>query len=49
MTFAWLCAYATAVSRAPDLLARPRVRRTLDAVMGTALVGLGARLAAAER
>jgi threonine/homoserine/homoserine lactone efflux protein len=49
MTFAWLCAYATAVSRARDLLARPRVRRTLDAVMGTALIALGARLAAQQR
>jgi threonine/homoserine/homoserine lactone efflux protein len=49
MTFAWLCAYATAVSRARNLLARPRVRRTLDAVMGTALVALGARLAAQGR
>jgi threonine/homoserine/homoserine lactone efflux protein len=49
MTLAWLCAYAAAVSRARDLLARPRVRRTLDAVMGTALVALGARLAAQER
>jgi threonine/homoserine/homoserine lactone efflux protein len=49
MTFAWLCAYAAAVSRARALLARPRVRRTLDAVMGTALVGLGARLAAQDR
>ena len=49
MTFAWLCAYASAVSRARNLLARPRVRRTLDAVMGTALVALGARLAAQQR
>jgi threonine/homoserine/homoserine lactone efflux protein len=49
MTFGWLCAYASAVSRARNLLARPRVRRTLDAVMGTALVALGARLAAQER
>ena len=49
MTFAWLCAYASAVSRARNLLARPRVRRTLDALMGTALVALGARLAAQQR
>ena len=49
MTFAWLCAYAAAVSRARTLLARPRARRTLDAVMGTALVGLGARLAVQDR
>jgi threonine/homoserine/homoserine lactone efflux protein len=49
MTFAWLCAYAAAVSRARELLARPRIGRTLDAVMGTALLALGARLAAQER
>ena len=29
--------------------ARPRVRRALDAVMGTALVALGIRLAAEQR
>jgi threonine/homoserine/homoserine lactone efflux protein len=49
MTFAWLCAYAAAVDRASNLLHRPRIRRTLDAAMGTALVALGLRLAAEER
>jgi threonine/homoserine/homoserine lactone efflux protein len=49
MTFAWLCAYAAAVDRASDLLHRPRIRRALDAAMGTALVALGLRLAAEER
>jgi threonine/homoserine/homoserine lactone efflux protein len=48
MTFAWLCAYAAAVSRARELLSRPRVRRALDAVMGTALVALGIRLGLAS-
>jgi|SRR5829696_6322744 len=49
MTFAWLCAYAAAVDRARNLLRRPRIRRSLDAAMGTALVALGLRLAAEER
>ena len=49
MTFAWLCGYAAAVHRARDLLRRPRVRRSLDALMGSALVALGLRLAAEER
>jgi threonine/homoserine/homoserine lactone efflux protein len=33
------------LARARRLFARPRVRRTLDAVTGTALVGFGAKLA----
>lgn len=49
MTFAWLCAYAAAVDRAGELLHRPRIRRALDAAMGTALIALGLRLAAEER
>jgi threonine/homoserine/homoserine lactone efflux protein len=49
MSFVWLCAYATVVARAGDVLRRPRVRRTIDAVTGTALIALGARLATAER
>jgi threonine/homoserine/homoserine lactone efflux protein len=46
LTLAWLALYAVAVARARDALARPRVRRTLDAVMGTALIAVGVRLAA---
>jgi threonine/homoserine/homoserine lactone efflux protein len=49
LTLAWLSAYAFAVARAGDVLRRPPVRRTLDAVTGTALVALGVRLAAADR
>jgi threonine/homoserine/homoserine lactone efflux protein len=49
LTFGWLSAYAFAVARAGDVLRRSRVRRTLDAVTGTALVALGVRLAAADR
>lgn len=49
LTLAWLCAYAAALARAGDVLRRPRVRRAIDAVTGTALVALGIRLAAADR
>jgi threonine/homoserine/homoserine lactone efflux protein len=49
MTFAWLCAYSVAVARAGDLLRRPRLRRTIDAVMGAALVAVGVRVAAERR
>jgi threonine/homoserine/homoserine lactone efflux protein len=46
LTLTWLSAYGVAVARAGDFLRRSRVRRTLDAVVGTALVALGLRLAA---
>ena len=49
LTLTWLTAYAIAVARAGDVLRRPRVRRTIDAVTGTALVALGLRLAAEDR
>jgi threonine/homoserine/homoserine lactone efflux protein len=49
MTFVWLCGYATVVARAGDVLRRPRVRRAIDAVTGTALIALGVRLASAQR
>jgi threonine/homoserine/homoserine lactone efflux protein len=49
LTMAWLTAYAFVIARAGDVLRRPRVRRTIDAVMGTALVALGARLAGTDR
>lgn len=49
LTLTWLSAYALAVARAGDVLRRPRVRRTIDAVTGTALVALGLRLAATDR
>jgi threonine/homoserine/homoserine lactone efflux protein len=46
LTLAWLSAYSFAVARAGDLLRRPRVRRSLDALTGTCLVAFGIRLAA---
>ena len=49
LTMAWLSAYAVAIARAGDVLRRPRVRRTIDAVTGTALVALGVRLASTDR
>ncbi len=49
LTLTWLCAYALAIARAGDVLRRPRVRRALDAVTGTALVALGFRLATTDR
>ena len=45
MTLAWLTAYAFAVARAGDFLARSRVRRTLEAATGAVLVALGLRVA----
>jgi threonine/homoserine/homoserine lactone efflux protein len=49
MTMIWLSAYAVVAARAGDVVRRPRVRRAIDAVTGTALIALGVRLAAAER
>jgi threonine/homoserine/homoserine lactone efflux protein len=49
LRLAWLSLYACAVARAHHALERPRVRRTLDAVTGTALIALGLRLAADQR
>jgi threonine/homoserine/homoserine lactone efflux protein len=49
LTFVWLTAYAAAVARAGELLRRPRIRRTIEAVTGTVLVALGLRLAAEHR
>lgn len=48
MTFFWLTAYACIVSRAGDVLRRPKVRRFLEGVTGAALVALGVRVATAD-
>ncbi|WP_232664018.1 LysE family translocator [Pseudonocardia sp. TRM90224] len=45
LTFLWLAGYSVAVHAARRVLDRPRVRRTVDAVSGAALVAFGARLA----
>jgi threonine/homoserine/homoserine lactone efflux protein len=49
LTLTWLTAYTFAVARAAALLRRPRLRRLLEAVTGTALIALGLRLAAEQR
>jgi threonine/homoserine/homoserine lactone efflux protein len=49
MTFVWLVFYSVVVARAGKALRRPRIRRTLDAIMGAALVALGVRVAAQRR
>jgi len=46
MTFGWLSIYALVLHRVGRFIQRSRVRRTLEAVTGTVLVGLGIRLAA---
>ena len=49
MTLVWLTAYAFAVARAGALLARPAIRRAIEAVTGAVLVALGIRLATERR
>jgi threonine/homoserine/homoserine lactone efflux protein len=49
MGLAWLLVYASAVERLAAALGTSRVRRRLQAVTGVALLGLGLRLALAER
>jgi threonine/homoserine/homoserine lactone efflux protein len=49
LTLAWLGAYAAAVAKAGDLFRRCGIRRALDALVGTALVALGLRVAADTR
>jgi threonine/homoserine/homoserine lactone efflux protein len=49
ITFAWLALYATAVAKAGEVLRRPRLRRTIDALTGAVLIGLGVRIATESR
>jgi threonine/homoserine/homoserine lactone efflux protein len=49
MTFAWLVLYSVVVARAGAALRRPRIRRTMDAITGTALVALGVRVGTESR
>ena len=49
MTFAWLLAYAIAISLAGDFMRRRAIWRTIEAITGAALVALGLRLAAEQR
>jgi threonine/homoserine/homoserine lactone efflux protein len=45
----WLSLYAVVVSRIGDVIRRTGVRRTIEAVSGIVLVGLGFRLATSSR
>jgi threonine/homoserine/homoserine lactone efflux protein len=45
ITFAWLALYAAVIARAGDILRRQSIRRSIEAVTGTVLIGLGLRLA----
>jgi threonine/homoserine/homoserine lactone efflux protein len=45
MTLVWLGVYALAIARVGHWLRRPAIRRTIEAITGAALVGLGLRLA----
>ena len=49
MTLIWLTGYALVVARVGDVLRRDRVRRSMEAVTGLVLVGLGLRLATERR
>jgi threonine/homoserine/homoserine lactone efflux protein len=44
MSLVWLSIYAAALGVLAERMARPRVRRALEALTGTLLVGLGVRL-----
>jgi len=49
MGIAWLSAYAYVLARLSDLFARGGVRRWLERITGTVLIGLGVRLAFERR
>lgn len=49
ITLAWLAFYSWGIERIGAVLQRPKIRRALDAVMGTILVALGLRLATEQR
>jgi threonine/homoserine/homoserine lactone efflux protein len=49
MGLVWLSAYVWLLGRIAGVLTRPRVRRAVERVTGTLLVGLGLRLAWARR
>ncbi|HEY7608754.1 MAG TPA: LysE family translocator [Alphaproteobacteria bacterium] len=49
ITLVWLVFYSWGIERIGNVLQRPKIRRTLDAVMGAILVALGLRLATEQR
>jgi threonine/homoserine/homoserine lactone efflux protein len=49
LTLVWLATYAVVVAKAGDFLNRSSIRRSLEGVTGTVLIGLGLRLATEHR
>jgi RhtB (resistance to homoserine/threonine) family protein len=49
VSFTWMSCYAIVFATFGDVLRRPRVRRLIDGLMGTVLIGFGARLAASHQ
>jgi threonine/homoserine/homoserine lactone efflux protein len=49
LSIGWLLSYGLLVHGASGVLQRPRVRRVLDRVTGTVLIGFGIRVAVAHR
>lgn len=49
MGFGWLMLYTLLIAKAGDFMRRSSVRRTIEGVTGTVLVGLGIRIAAEHR
>ncbi|MBC8036800.1 MAG: LysE family translocator [Rhizobiales bacterium] len=49
MTFAWLALYAAMIAKAANVLRRPAIRRMIEGLTGTLLIGLGLRLAAEQK
>jgi threonine/homoserine/homoserine lactone efflux protein len=49
MTFAWLTLYAFFIAKLGDFLRRDWVRRSIEGVTGSVLIGLGLRVAAEQR
>jgi threonine/homoserine/homoserine lactone efflux protein len=49
MTLTWLTAYSVVVAKLGEVLRRRRVRRILEALTGSALIGLGVRVAAEQQ
>jgi threonine/homoserine/homoserine lactone efflux protein len=49
MTVVWLALYAILIDKIGSFLRRPAIRRTIEGITGTLLIGLGLRLAAEQR
>jgi threonine/homoserine/homoserine lactone efflux protein len=49
VSFSWMAGYAVLFATFGDVLRRPRLRRAIDGLMGTVLIGFGVRLAASHQ